>query len=452
MKWRNIENFVAKGGHSARENYVAAEDCVATQDCVARVACVAKVALTRRRPLTEPQPYHVSEKRVRPLRVGIVAESYFPGLGGIQEHVRHLRNRLTLEGVDVTVLTGSPSKAAATEMAPGPDDAERRVVRVGRARTFGSGGTFTQATFGPVAAYNFHRALRRGRFDVLNIHGPCDLGLASLALSMFRGPKVLTLHSCFPDARWRRWMAPYYRWVFGRAAAVIAVSEATAQSMARYADFQATIVPNGIDPPYWRARPSELYQRPHVKNLVYLGRLEERNGPDIAIDAFVKIAHFRPDMRLLMAGDGPMRESLQARVPPHLRERVDFLGAVYDQRPELLASSSVFLLTARAVGFSIMVLEAFAAGLPVVALPALGTDRAGDHWSNVIVAKENTADAFANAVIETLARDQGDRIARGRAIAESFDWAGIGNRILDVFERVARPSAQHPIVSSRVAA
>jgi glycosyltransferase involved in cell wall biosynthesis len=89
-----------------------------------------------------------------------------------------------------------------------------------------------------------------------------------------------------------------------------------------------------------------------------------------------------------------------------------------------------------------MVLEAFAAGLPVVALPALGADRAGEHWSNVILAKDSSAAAFADAVIDTLQRDQGDRIAAGRAIAEAFDWARIGSRILDVFESVARPPAQ----------
>ena len=123
-----------------------------------------------------------------------------------------------------------------------------------------------------------------------------------------------------------------------------------------------------------------------------------------------------------MAGDGPMRAELEAQVAPDLRERVEFTGAVYDQRPELLASSSVFLLPARAVGFSIMVLEAFAAGLPVVALPGLGTDNAGDHWANVIMAKDTSADAFAAAVRDTLQRDQRDRIARGRLIADAFDW------------------------------
>jgi phosphatidylinositol alpha-mannosyltransferase len=376
---------------------------------------------------------------MRPLRVGLVAESYYPSLGGIQEHVRHLRNLLRRQGVEVTILTGRPPGTAA----PGPKDAEQGVIRLGRAHTFRTGGTFTQATISPVAAYNFYRALRGGQFDLLNIHGPCDFGLAFFALSMFRGPKVLTLHNAsFPDARWRRRVSPYYRWVFGRAAAVIAVSEATAQSMGRYADFESTIIPNGVDVGYWRASPSPRYLRPGMRNLVYLGRLEERNGPDVAIDAFARIAAAFPDVRLVMAGGGPMRQDLEARVPPDLRDRVDFVGAVFDQRPELLASSSVFLLPARAVGFSIMVLEAFAAGLPVVALPGLGTDRAGAHWSNVILARDDSADAFAAAVADTLQRDQTDRVARGRAIAKAFDWERVGGRILDVFWRVvgvARP-------------
>ena len=378
-----------------------------------------------------------------------MAESYYPNLGGIQEHVLHLRNLLERQGVEVTILTGRQAPSSA----PGPGDAERSVVRVGRARTFSTGGTFTQATIGPGAIYNFRRALRQGQFDVLNIHGPCDPGLAFLGLSMFRGPKVLTLHNAkFPDARWRHWIAPYYRWVFRRAAAVIAVSEAASQTLGRYADFQSTIIPNGIDGQYWRARPSTRYLKPGMRNLVYLGRLEARNGPEVAIEAFKRIAPSLPDVRLLMAGDGAMREGLQARVPAELRGRVEFLGAVYDERPELLASSSVFLLPARAVSFSIMVLEAFAAGVPVVALPALGSDRAGDHWVNVVMARDDSDLAFGDAVVETLQRDQAERIARGRAIADAFDWTRVGTRILDVFRNVAAPADRISRERSKVAA
>jgi glycosyltransferase involved in cell wall biosynthesis len=134
-----------------------------------------------------------------------------------------------------------------------------------------------------------------------------------------------------------------------------------------------------------------------------------------------------------------------------LRGRVEFVGAIYDRRPELLASSSVFLLPARAVGFSIMVLEAFAAGLPVVALPSLGTDRAGEHWSNVIMARDTSAEAFAAAVLDTIRRDQGDRIARGRAIADAFDWSRIGGRILDVFQQAAGSPASPARLRSKAA-
>jgi phosphatidyl-myo-inositol alpha-mannosyltransferase len=382
---------------------------------------------------------------MRALRVGIVAESYYPSLGGIQEHVRHLRNWLDRQGVEVTILTGQPAVARG----PLPEDAERGVVRVGRAHTIRTGGTAVQATIGPLSAFNFHRALREGQFDLLNIHGPYDFGLAFLGLTMFRGPKVLTLHNAsFPDAGWRRRMAPYYRWVFRRGTAVISVSEATAEAIGRYADFQPTIIPNGVDVSYWRGRPSARYTRPGMQNLVYLGRLEQRNGPEIAIAAFAKLAARLPHLRLLMAGDGPMRSDLENQVPPELRDRVEFLGAVYDERPELLASSSMFLLPARAVGFSIMVLEAFAAGLPVVSLPALGSDRAGDHWSNVVIARDDSADAFAVSIRETLQRDQSERIARGRAIADSYDWDKVGGRILDVFERVTGRSGR----GSKVAA
>ena len=312
------------------------------------------------------------------------------------------------------------------------------MVRVGRARTFGSGGSFFQATVGLRAALNFRRALRQGRFDLLNIHGPADFGLPFWALSMFSGPKVLTLHSRFPDARWRHRIAPDYRWVFRRAAGVIAVSEATAQSMGRYADFESDHHPErDRQPGTGRSRPSGRYLRPGTRNLVFLGRLEQRNGPDVAIDAFARIAPALPNVRLLMAGTARCGRSWRRGFRRSCAGASSSWARSTIEWPELLASSSVFLLPARAVGFSIMVLEAFAAGLPVVALPALGTDRAGDHWSNVILAKDSSTEAFAAAVIEAGQRNQSDRIARGRAIADAFDWTRIGSRILDVFQRAA---------------
>jgi phosphatidylinositol alpha-mannosyltransferase len=366
------------------------------------------------------------------VRIGIIAENYFPTLGGIQEHIRHLRNYLLSAGVGVSLFTGSPATEAG---APYPADAERSVKRVGRAFRYSTGGTYTQATMSPNAALRLRRLLREEPCDLLNIHGPCDFGLPMLALAM-GGPKVLTLHSCFHHALWRTIISPYYKWVFSRATSVIAVSEAARDAMQRYAKFDAEIVPNGVDCAYWAAgKPSPRYRVPNTRNILFIARLEPRNGPDLIIDAFAQVADALPDVRLIMAGDGPQRAKYEARVPERLRARVNFIGAVYDERPDLLASCDVMVIPARAVGFSILVLEAFAAGLPIVAGPCFGVDRAGAHWSNVVLSQALEPQSLARTLVQTLDTDHSDRIAHGRAIAEQYDWSRVGPQILGVFER-----------------
>jgi phosphatidylinositol alpha-mannosyltransferase len=375
------------------------------------------------------------------LRVGIVAENYFPTLGGIQEHLRHLRNFLTAAGAEVTIITGAPRVDAAM---PGPRDADDHVVRLGAAMQYGVGGTFTHATFGPGVAVRMRRLLAEKQFDVLNIHGPCDVGLPTLANTLFAGPKVATLHSCFPHSWVRNLAIPYYRWVFGRSAGVIAVSDATRDAMARYARFDANVIPNGVDCAYWeRGRRNGRYADASSRTLVYLGRLEARNGFDLLLDAFIQVARTRDDVRLLVAGDGPERAGYEAAVPAALRDRVRFLGALYDERPDLFASADMMVLPARAVGFSILVLEAFAAGLPVVSLPAIGVRQAGDHWRNVVLAEQPTADCLAAAIAANLDRDHAARVTSGRQIAADYDWSRIGPRILDVLTQAAGARDQH---------
>jgi phosphatidylinositol alpha-mannosyltransferase len=369
------------------------------------------------------------------LRIGIVAENYFPTLGGIQEHVLHLRRFLVAAGAEVTVLTGD---VGPVDGPAGPPDADERVERVGPAVRYGVNGTYTYATFGLQAARRVRQLLRERAFDVVNLHGPCDAGLPTLVNTLYRGPKVLTLHSCFPHAWWRHLAVPYYRWVFRRAAGVIAVSPATRDAMARYARFSAQIVPNGVDAAYWAAgRSTPAYREPGTRTLVYLGRLEARNGFDLLLEAFTRVARARPEVRLLVAGDGPLREQYQRAIPDDVRGRVRFLGAVYGERPGLFASSDLMIIPARAIGFSIMVLESFAAGLPVVALPALGVGQAGDHWRNVLLAGEPTAESLATATLAALDGDHAARIAAGRDIAAEYDWSAVGPRILQVLERAA---------------
>src|SRR5262249_41151219 len=153
--------------------------------------------------------------------------------------------------------------------------------------------------------------------------------------------------------------------------------------------------------------------RDGMKNILYVGRLEPRNGCDLLIDAFAHMAETRDDVRLVIVGDGPERKSLAGRVPAALGDRVRFLGPPHRERPDIYASCDLMAIPARAVGFSILLLEALAAGLPVVALPAPGVSAAGEHWGAAMLAPQNSAHSLAQSLAEALDVDHGERVGTG---------------------------------------
>ena len=192
------------------------------------------------------------------------------------------------------------------------------MVRVGRARTFGTGGTFFQATIGPGAAYNFRRTLREKQFDLLNIHGPCDVGLAFWALSMFRGPKVLTLHNASLS---RRALAPP-----DCALLPLGVSAGRRGHCGlggdRAVDGALCRLPIDHHPErHRRGRTGGRRRAPGIsgrgcETSSISAASSSATGPRSRSTRSPGSRQSMPDVRLLMAGDGPMRAELEAQVAP----------------------------------------------------------------------------------------------------------------------------------------
>jgi glycosyltransferase involved in cell wall biosynthesis len=113
---------------------------------------------------------------------------------------------------------------------------------------------------------------------------------------------------------------------------------------------------------------------PDRRRLVYSGRFVPVKRVDLLIDAFITLAAQRPDWDLVLVGDGPLRESLKARVPSELQSRVQWLGFV--EQPEVLASiyhlCDVLVLPSDDEPWGIVVTEAAAAGLAIVASDVVG--------------------------------------------------------------------------------
>jgi phosphatidylinositol alpha-mannosyltransferase len=371
------------------------------------------------------------------VKIGILCENYFPTLGGEQEHVFHLRRHLErpLDGsrpFDVRIIVPLPKH----DVWHGPRDDER-VLRPARSVRIHGLGSASEATLTPRAYPALRRLFARERFDLLHIHAPCDIGLPLWALWAFDGPIVGTLHSYFTHSAVRSLAAPIYRYVMRRLTRVIAVSEAARDTIARYARFDCEIIGNGVDCEAFRAGRALAGFTDGLQNILSIARLEPRNGIDAIVDAFARLAVERADIRLLLAGDGPCRsmyESQAAALPDGIRRRIVFVGPVWEERADLYATAHCFVLAARKASFSILMLEALAAGLPVAALPAEGPATWRDsHWSLAHIARAQSAEALADALRRALQPSPPGYVEMAHALAGRHAWTEIVPRIRQVY-------------------
>ena len=106
---------------------------------------------------------------------------------------------------------------------------------------------------------------------------------------------------------------------------------------------------------------------------LFSGQLIHRKGVDVLVEAFTRAAEANPALRLVLAGDGPERARFEALVPEALRPRVEWLGFVsWDALPQVYARADALVIPSRHDGWALVVNEAFAAGLPVIASDAVG--------------------------------------------------------------------------------
>jgi phosphatidyl-myo-inositol alpha-mannosyltransferase len=364
------------------------------------------------------------------MNIGIVAENYFPTLGGIQEHIFYLAKQLRAKGHTVKIITGMPKVTTWL----GPKDTDD-VIRVGNSIRYGVMGTYTQLTLSPKIIRNFRKILKENNFDVLHIHGPCDFGLPMLAYKMFKGPKIATLHSAFKDSFFRKLISPFYKWVFSKSDAVIGVSKHAVNTMHRYASFDHHVVPNGVDVSTFKQGQKINAYNDGKKNILYIGRVEPRNGLDVLLQALPLLLKDNPNIRLLVGGEGPQLEEYKNILTDKEKEHVVFLGAVYSERPDLYKTADAFILPNRFGGtFSIMILESLAAGTPIVSTPFVPKESRNDHWTPVHVCDDYTPEALAEGIIHCLKANQEQLIHKGNEIVKKYDWRLIADDIVSIYE------------------
>ena len=179
-----------------------------------------------------------------------------------------------------------------------------------------------------------------------------------------------------------------------------------------------TVIPNGVDAPRFARRDPALKKTlgldPDVPLVTAIGRLHEQKGMSYLLRAASSIRHSDSKCHVLIVGHGPLDDELRALARQlRIDDRVTFLGFC-DDVPRVLAATDVFVLASLWEGMPNAVLEAMAAGLPVVATRVEGTvDLIEDGRTGVLIMPKDVP-GLATALLRLL-RDP----ARARALGDA---------------------------------
>ncbi|MEO8201423.1 MAG: glycosyltransferase family 4 protein [Gemmatimonadota bacterium] len=377
------------------------------------------------------------------MRVALISEFYFPHLGGVTEHVHNLATRLNDAGHHAIVIT--------SRMAPpqrGHDLKESKgdppfVRRIGTSRLIYSSGSFARITTGVGLRRQIRNILREEKIDLVHVHGGLApvLGLvAPEAASDLNLPTVATFHSWFHRSTLTWLFQRNLQYRLNRLAAAIAVSQPVVDAYSRYLSADWLIIPNGVDTDFFHPNgQSDTSTSRPVPELLFLGRLDPRNGLDTLLSAMPKVLEHFPEARLTVAGDGPLRPVYQRLAAPIARH-VTFLGRVNGERPNYYARADLYLCPTTKASFGMTLLEAMACGTPMAVSDITGFRELVNGGDEAVLVPVANGPAWGDAIVSLLRDDERRRRMRAAGLtkAAQFAWPSVVDRVMAVYEKAAR--------------
>lgn len=302
--------------------------------------------------------------------------------GGVAEVVINLHTGLKRRGHTVKVITQRTSGYKGQV----PED----YILFGVTRKF-KGGFGTEGNWGmPADSDEIAKILEQEQFDVINFHEPWLPMLAWQMLKHSKTAHVGTFHANLVDtAAGKTWTSsiftPYGRPLLKKMDIFTATSHAPAAMLINRANTKdrremdliqnIKYIPCGIDLRTYRPVKKRVpLKGPGTKSIFYVGRLERRKGVDYLVKAFGELVREIPEAHLVIAGEGGRKSRLQQLVELNKIPNVEFVGYVDDdEKRRLLGNADLACFPSiYGEGFGIVLLEAMAMGVPVVAGNNLG--------------------------------------------------------------------------------
>ena len=297
----------------------------------------------------------------------------------------------------------------------------------------------------------FHQSDRNEKFDILHFH---DWHPIPALHRLQDRDTILTFHSTeygrngnqygdwweYREISGKEW---YGGLIAKRVTAVSTVMKNEVMQLYNVPDWKCDVVPNGIVPRQYRAyldagEVKRAYGiHPFAPLILFIGRLAYQKGPDLFIEAIRKVCQHRWDAKVIVAGDGGMRQFLQERA----RDLpVNFVGYIPDSEYiRILNACDLVVIPSRNEPFGLVLLEAWSAEKPVVACDVGGLSENIDSFVNGIKVQpdsESLAWGISTMIEDPMSAQVQGR--RGRTkVDRQFLWDPIATRMANAYTKVS---------------
>jgi phosphatidylinositol alpha-mannosyltransferase len=375
------------------------------------------------------------------MKIALVSPYDYPYPGGVVKHIFYLDKELRRLGHDVRIIAACSEDVG---------DVPPQVIKVsGSIAHIPFAGSVARITLSPRVYRRVKKILKREQFDVIHLHEPMTptLPLAVLRHAPLSPQSVVvgTFHA------YRESMHPGYDYAkaffepfFGRLDGRIAVSEAVRDYLGAYFPGDYRIIPNGIDLERFSdpaLRPIERFDDGKL-NILFVGRLEKRKGLKYLLRAFAQVKKAVPQARLLVVGafDKEDKEPFVLYARQHRLRNVRFIGYVSEEElPRHYRTCHVFCAPSTGFeSFGIILLEAMAAGKPIVASDIDGYRGVLEDGKEGLLVQPEDERRLADALIRLL-KDPAlrDRMGRqGQAKAADYSWDKVTKQVLDYYREL----------------
>ena len=365
--------------------------------------------------------------------------------GGVGKHIDALYTQFQQQGHEVRI------------MAPGTDDrvVEDRygIYRIGRVTPIPANGSVARISLGVPFYSGLSRKVRwvldAEKFDVLHVHEPLmpTLPMAVLMARATGAIKVGTFHAYRESYYGYYYGRPLLRRVVNRLNGRVAVSRAAYEFISRYFPGVYSLIPNGVDIQRFSAEatPIEAYDdgRPTV---LFVGRIEKRKGLAYLIRAYSQMQEALPNVRILVVGrQGRAGRGYMRYVRNRGLSGIQFVGEVpQSELPRYYQTCDVFCSPALSgESFGMVLLEAMAAGKPVVATNIDGYRQVVHDGVEGRLVEPRDSASLATALIDLLQSPEMRKSfgERGRVTARAFSWDRVAARLIRFYDEVRHESA-----------